>query len=1726
MNTKGYVSNSNTMDLFRLTSYSNFNNKTDPGIVVHGRQWNCSTSTNDNVSKKRIQSPAATRPKTATPDQSKNNSTPSKSSTKLIKNFGYADIYSQAGSRSGTTLIRPSSANILHNAANPHIVTSSNDLTAVNSKIVQYSSVSPSIIQSRTSGVMMQPPSTSNFNFQYLGKTQNSANNDFISRPRPSSANSSFNYNPSNPSSNTTSPAIITGNHFQRTEIDTTVVLPSQQQQQQQIVNSFSSTNNNIFAASTRRPLSASKNRQSTNTSPVPTNVSAVPHSSNEIQISNQHMTHTNITQSSSRLSAANIRLLYGINPAQQQHGATLNQAENKPKGTSTIQNASSNANSTTGLITQQKPPVVTQHNENESKDPINSTIRVGHTGSAKQTSVFLLSQQQNLSGFHIRSNVQADRNTSSSNLNEKAGRIQSNNGHQFAYPAASASVSSTSSFSKNNHFAMVTTAPTTLVSSLQTNTSRPKSAGSTRAQIFNNSLTNLHHNSSNNSNKSNNNLEESRQQISDVTKEVSTFKNRTEAEDNKNSFNVGNIVYGPASQRFNEMMKATVPTSPITIANNSRVGEAPFLNLHDVLQNKTNTPTQQQQVILVNNSNKQNNNINKNNDVTVVQTINHPIGASSSNPSAVTPPSRVRPMSAAAFGRDSNVKTNSNNKNNVVYSTASSSPNNIAISSMVLGSHGAPKPSSQLSANVVDPGVFANGLTLRRKNNTVSQAPSNHPNAAAANASTNEMASQFSPTSRHLQVQQQVQQQRQLQQPNNDVVKLTSHTSPAQQVVKTTGVTTAATTTFAANSTTNVSPTSALVGMARVRPQSATASSKATNNTGDVYDNSTNPTGANTKNNNLNAFAASPTQQQQKSSGGQPHPTATVAANNLPHNGTDNKDQNAINDDAHIPVPSSTTGTNQDGGNTKSSSSWTMSKRLGEGAYAIVRLAHHRVSGKRAAVKVYEKSKLQDPQRLRAVRREIKLLARLEHKGIVRLLEAIEASEHVYVVMELAAGGSLYHMLKRQQPSRRLPEHVARAIFTQLIHAIGYCHSNLVAHRDLKLENVLLDSNGNVKLVDFGFATLVPPGRHLKVFCGTPSYMAPEIVARKEYDGFAADIWAAGILLFALLCGYLPFRAPCNKELYKKVWAAKVDLPNWLSSSAAALLRWMMQHDPSARPTVNEVLSSSWMRCEPQPHSVDISPFLDREAVMQLQGSAGAAIAPPKKSASNVVGTTSTPQSLNNKTTTATTTTATAAVNAPINNQQINNNNSTKATKNNADENITPMSPTMTSLRAGSPGIPPACMSPSLVAPSPPVAMSRPMSAYAATGRHNHAGGLGVSRQVNETMRGELNRGGGKVKASDYGAVGNTTKILDLLEDEDGSSCRSSSLSVDKKKDKNKKTTNNTVSSDELKTIHYHQSQNNIIRKNDEIQNIVTDYRKKHKNGDIIKYEGDAINEITARISISEDYNDMPSSTSIQHNKNNNNTNKNDNNNAKTSVDALGSLDFSVGAGHGLFLSRAMLSSSTMMSTVSASKSKNTQLQRNLNVLKNDALQHKNPINNAVIETAQINSNSIGRPQYEVMNNSAVNNLHSSNPNANNSNNKTDNANVKMKVNEQRRNFDGATLLDEEPDGLNEVFVDVDGEVDIIDEESSLTDSFGSHQLKSDKFKQGHNESTTAALHESKKEHFLNNLKNDLSKTNNIYRGMVNVSPNQTNLTNNQASFDTNVNQNVRRIRPATAKA
>ncbi|XP_058098538.1 CBL-interacting serine/threonine-protein kinase 23-like isoform X2 [Magnolia sinica] len=247
----------------------------------------------------------------------------------------------------------------------------------------------------------------------------------------------------------------------------------------------------------------------------------------------------------------------------------------------------------------------------------------------------------------------------------------------------------------------------------------------------------------------------------------------------------------------------------------------------------------------------------------------------------------------------------------------------------------------------------------------------------------------------------------------------------------------------------------------------------------------------------------------------------------------------------------------------------YELGRTLGEGTFAKVKFARNVELGENVAIKIIDKDKI------------------LRHEMIGQVMAS---KTKIYIVLEFVTGGELFDRIARHG---KMKEDEARKYFQQLIDAVDYCHSRGVFHRDLKPENLLLDSSGVLKVSDFGLSALPQQVREdglLHTTCGTPNYVAPEVINNKGYDGAKADLWSCGVILFVLMAGYLPFEESNLMTLYKKITKADFTLPSWFSSSAKKLIKRILDPNPSTRITIPEVIENEWFRKGYKPASFESS--------------------------------------------------------------------------------------------------------------------------------------------------------------------------------------------------------------------------------------------------------------------------------------------------------------------------------------------------------------------------------------------------------------------------------------------------------------------------------------------------------------------------------------------------------
>uniref|UniRef100_A0A5B7B9Y7 non-specific serine/threonine protein kinase n=1 Tax=Davidia involucrata TaxID=16924 RepID=A0A5B7B9Y7_DAVIN len=256
----------------------------------------------------------------------------------------------------------------------------------------------------------------------------------------------------------------------------------------------------------------------------------------------------------------------------------------------------------------------------------------------------------------------------------------------------------------------------------------------------------------------------------------------------------------------------------------------------------------------------------------------------------------------------------------------------------------------------------------------------------------------------------------------------------------------------------------------------------------------------------------------------------------------------------------------------------YELGKLLGYGAFAKVYHARNVRTGQSVAIKVVSKQKVVKGDLTGHVKREITITRRLRHPHIVRLVEVLATKTKIYCVMEFAKGGELFSKVAKG----RFSEDLSRRFFQQLISAVGFCHSRGVFHRDLKPENLLLDENWDLKVTDFGLSAVknqIRPDGLLHTLCGTPAYVAPEILAKKGYDGAKVDIWSCGVILYVLNAGYLPFNDTNLMVMYRKIYRGEFRCPKWTSPDLKRFLSRLLDTNPETRITVDEIYNDPWFK-------------------------------------------------------------------------------------------------------------------------------------------------------------------------------------------------------------------------------------------------------------------------------------------------------------------------------------------------------------------------------------------------------------------------------------------------------------------------------------------------------------------------------------------------------------------
>ena len=288
--------------------------------------------------------------------------------------------------------------------------------------------------------------------------------------------------------------------------------------------------------------------------------------------------------------------------------------------------------------------------------------------------------------------------------------------------------------------------------------------------------------------------------------------------------------------------------------------------------------------------------------------------------------------------------------------------------------------------------------------------------------------------------------------------------------------------------------------------------------------------------------------------------------------------------------------------GSKKMIDEYLIKETIGKGTFSTVKLGEHITTKQKVAIKILNKEKIKANEDLVRIKREIKILSMMDHPNIIKTYKITENAKNYYIIMEYCNGGELFNYIVEKE---KLEENEASMFFYQLINALEYIHSLGIAHRDLKPENLLLLDNKIIKIIDFGLSNYFNGEKNLETPCGSPSYASPEIIKGEAYNGFSIDIWASGIIMFAMLCGYLPFdddddeeeekeekshednkkdennvhssseesgESDDNEILFQRILEGKLDFPDYLSKDAIDLMKKILVVDPEKRIQIKDI--------------------------------------------------------------------------------------------------------------------------------------------------------------------------------------------------------------------------------------------------------------------------------------------------------------------------------------------------------------------------------------------------------------------------------------------------------------------------------------------------------------------------------------------------------------------------
>jgi len=254
----------------------------------------------------------------------------------------------------------------------------------------------------------------------------------------------------------------------------------------------------------------------------------------------------------------------------------------------------------------------------------------------------------------------------------------------------------------------------------------------------------------------------------------------------------------------------------------------------------------------------------------------------------------------------------------------------------------------------------------------------------------------------------------------------------------------------------------------------------------------------------------------------------------------------------------------------------YNLLKTIGKGSFSLVKMCVNTDTRQNYAAKIIPKINMKSEADKTRFEGEIKVIITMNHPGVIKVMDFLADSNFYFLIMEFCSGGTL--LSQAPGGDRVIREDDTKIIFKQLLESIDYMHKKSIAHRDLKLENVMLDEKGNIKIVDFGFSRFAESGTLCVTPCGTPAYAAPEVLSGIQYDGPLADMWSLGVCLYVLLTGNLPWKSGNQVVLYNQIRNAAYEIPSNLSRYASDLISRLLCLNPLQRLTASQAISHPWL--------------------------------------------------------------------------------------------------------------------------------------------------------------------------------------------------------------------------------------------------------------------------------------------------------------------------------------------------------------------------------------------------------------------------------------------------------------------------------------------------------------------------------------------------------------------